>query len=204
VLETVNLSCARGDRTLFRELSFLLHPGELLHITGSNGAGKTTLLRTLCTLTRPAEGEIRWSGRDVRVLGDEYRARLSYVGHLNAIQGELSPPENLRACAEFAGGADATRIDTALTRLSLDAYHDFPAKILSQGQKRRLALARLLILDRPLWVLDEPFAALDVRSVEIVTDILAEHVEHDGLAIITSHQALDIGSNRMRTLNLES
>jgi heme exporter protein A len=201
VLEVANLSCARGDRTLFRELSFRLQGNELLHITGPNGAGKTTLLRTLCSLTRPLEGEILWNGKNVRRLGDDYRAQLSYVGHLNGVQGELTPVENLRAAAELSGTADADRVEAALTRVALDAYHDFPAKILSQGQKRRLALARLLIRDRPLWLLDEPIAALDTRSIEIVTGILAEHVQDGGMVIFTSHQWLDIGGG-VRTLSL--
>jgi len=203
VIDVVNLSCARGDRTLFRELSFRVQAGELLHITGANGAGKTTLLRTLCGLTRPIEGEIRWDGTDIRTHGDDYRMRFLYVGHLNGVQGELTPPENLRATAELTDTADATRIESALTRLSLDAYHDFPAKILSQGQKRRLALARLLVRERPLWVLDEPLAALDVQSIETITDILAEHLERGGMAILTSHQALDFGAGNVRHLSLE-
>jgi heme exporter protein A len=203
LIEVVNLSCARGDRTLFRELSFAVQAGELLHVTGPNGCGKTTLLRTLCGLTRPIEGEIRWSGSDTRRLSDEYRTQLAYVGHHNGIQGELTPPENLRSVGDLAGAADATRIEAALTRVALDPYRNFPSKILSQGQKRRLALARLLVLGRPLWVLDEPLSALDVRSVEFVTDILTEHLEHGGMAILTSHQELEIEVRMLRTLCLE-
>ena len=204
ILDVVNLSCARGDRTLFRGLSFALAPGELLHVTGRNGSGKTTLLRTLCALTRPFEGEIRWGGASVRALGDEYRAQLAYVGHLNGIQGELTPPENLRASAELAGGANGDRIDAALERVALEAYDEFPAKILSQGQKRRLALARLLVVARPLWVLDEPLSALDVHSVEVMTGVLAAHLNGGGMIILTSHQALDVEARTLRMLSLDS
>jgi heme exporter protein A len=203
VLEAVDLCCARGDRTLFRGLSFRLQAGELLHVTGPNGAGKTTLLRTLCGLTRPVEGEVRWGGSNVRALGDDYREQLSYVGHLNGVQGELTPPENLRAATELTGIAPPEHIDAVLARLALDAYHDFPAKILSQGQKRRLALARLLVASRPLWVLDEPLAALDVRSVEVVMGVLADHVQRGGMAVLTSHQALDLATGAVRILSLD-
>ncbi len=203
MLEVINLSCARGDRTLFHGLSFALRAGELLHVTGPNGCGKTTLLRTLCGLTRPLEGEIRWGGNNVRRLGDDYRAQLAYVGHLNGIQGELTPPENLHSVGDLGGKIEADTIDATLARLALDPYHDFPAKILSQGQKRRLALARLLVLKRPLWVLDEPLAALDLRSVEIINGVLSEHLERGGLAVLTSHQPLNIEIRALRTLSLE-
>jgi heme exporter protein A len=201
VLDVVQLSCARGDRTLFRGVSFRLQGNELLHITGANGAGKTTLLRTLAGLTRPLAGEIHWGGRPARALGDEYRAQVAYVGHLNGVQGELTLEENLRALADLGGRADVIRVEAALRRVALEAYHDFPAKILSQGQKRRLALARLLVLDRPLWLLDEPVAALDTRSVDILTGMLAEHVQDGGMVIFTSHQWLDVGGG-VRTLAL--
>ena len=198
MLEAVNLSCARGDRTLFRALSFALKPGQLLHVTGANGSGKTTLLRTLCGLTQSIEGEIRWNGDDVRRLGDDYRAQLAYVGHLNGIQGDLTPPENLCSVSDLTG-----KVDAALVRVALDPYHDFPAKILSQGQKRRLALARLLVVNRPLWVLDEPLSALDVRSVEIMTGMLSEHLERGGMAIVTSHQSLESEFPTRRTVSLD-
>jgi heme exporter protein A len=204
LLDVSNLSCARGDRTLFRGLSFALGAGELLHVTGRNGSGKTTLLRTLCGLTRALEGEIRWGGANVRTLGDEYRAQLAYVGHLNGIQGELTPPENLRASVEWAGGASHERIEAALERVALEAYHEFPAKILSQGQKRRLALARLLVMARPLWVLDEPLSALDVHSVEVMTGVLAAHLNGGGMIVLTSHQALDVEARTLRMLSLDS
>jgi heme exporter protein A len=204
LLEAINLSCARGDRTLFRGLSLRLGAGEVLHVTGRNGSGKTTLLRTLCGLTRALEGEIRWGGRSVRALGDEYRERLAYVGHLNGIQGDLTPPENLRTIDQLVGGADEAQIASALARVALDAYHDFPAKILSQGQKRRLALARLLVANKPLWLLDEPLAALDVGSVEIVTDMVREQIGRGGMVIVTSHQPLDVEARALRTLSLDS
>src|SRR5207247_5245435 len=138
----------------------------------------------------------------VRRLGDDYRAQLAYVGHLNGIQGELTPAENLLGAGDLPGEHDMARVEAALARLALDPYHEFPAKILSQGQKRRLALTRLLVLKRPLWVLDEPLAALDGRSVEIFAGVLSEHLEHGGMAILTSHQSLTVGFPTLRTLSL--
>ena len=204
MLEVTNLECARGDRSLFRHLGFALEPGRLLHVTGANGSGKTTLLRTLCGLTRPAAGEVRWGGEDIRALGDDYRRILAYVGHSHGIQAELTPPENLRAAAGLAGGADESRIEAILERLALLPYHDFPAKILSQGQQRRLALARLALLSRPLWILDEPLSALDARSVALTMEILTEHLAGGGLAVLTSHQDLTVEIRTLVTLNLDT
>lgn len=192
MLEVVELECVRGDRPLFSHLSFTLKPGELLHVTGVNGSGKTTLLRTLCGLTRPQTGEIRWNGNAIRALGDDYHAELAYIGHTNGIQGDLTPAENLTVAKNLSGVMDGTDIPVTLERLGLTAYQRFPSKILSQGQKRRLALARLLVERKPLWILDEPFSGLDVDSVTLMTTILMEHVAQGGLIVITSHQDIDI------------
>jgi heme exporter protein A len=204
VLEILNISCSRGDRVLFHHLSFTLTAGELLHITGRNGSGKTTLLRTICTLTRPLEGQIKLRGVDVHALGDDYRSQIAYVGHLNGIQGELTPFENLRISADAEGTDEPLRIETTLVRLQLDAYRYFPAKVLSQGQKRRLALARLLLLNRPLWVLDEPFSALDVESVTIMGGLLADHLRRGGMVLLTSHHEHNIEGSKCRELSLDS
>jgi heme exporter protein A len=195
-LEIVDLSCARGDRALFEGLSLQLGAGELLYIAGSNGSGKTTLLRTVCGLSRPATGEIRWHGQPVRELGDEYRRHLAYVGHNDGVQGELTLTENLHAylCLSTPSGAAGAGeiVQAALEQLGLAAYHAFPAKILSQGQRRRLALARLLVANEPFWILDEPFTALDTRSCRLVSELLARHLAEGGLAAISSHQDFDI------------
>lgn len=192
MLEAIDLECVRGDRPLFRHLSFVLKPGDLLHVAGVNGSGKTTLLRTLCGLTRAHAGEIHWNGSRVRELGDDYRAELTYVGHANGIQGDLNPRENLGIAASLSGNANAVRIDAALERMGLAPYCHFPSKILSQGQKRRLALGRLLVEKRPLWILDEPLSGLDVNSVSLMTTILVEHLAEGGLIVITSHQEIDV------------
>jgi heme exporter protein A len=203
LLDVVNLECVRGDRPLFRDLSFSLKPGELLHIRGANGSGKTTLLRTLCGLSRPAAGAIRWHGSDIHDLGDEYRGQLAYVGHANGIQGDLTPPENLRAAACLAGADARVTPAEALQRLALAPYAAFPAKVLSQGQKRRLALARLAVLNKPLWVLDEPLSALDTRSTDLMTGLLTEHLSRGGLVVMTSHQEFSVAVSTVLQIHLD-
>ena len=204
MLEVVDLECVRGDRPLFSGLSFSLKPGVLLHVTGANGSGKTTLLRTLCGLSQPAAGTIRWNGSTINELGDEYRQHFSYVGHSNAIQGELTPEENLRAAACLAGDTDAMPTRQILEHLGLGAHHYFPAKVLSQGQKRKLALARLAIQRKPLWILDEPLSALDVRSVGLITEILVGHLGTGGMVILTSHQDFNVAVKTVVQIQLDT
>ncbi len=202
MLDVTNLACVRGDRPLFNHLSFALKAGEMVHITGANGSGKTTLLRALCGFSRPAAGEIRWNGADIHDLGDDYRGALAYVGHLNGIQGELTLRENLRVVAGIAG--QNTAPDAALEQVGLLAYGDFPAKILSQGQKRRLALARLLVAHKLLWILDEPFSALDARSTEVMNALLSAHLTAGGMIVLTSHQDLAIELHTVLSVRLDS
>jgi len=201
LLEVVNLGCARGDRPLFRDLSFALAPGELLHVRGENGSGKTTLLRTLCGLSQPAAGVIRWGGQIIGEQAETYREQICYIGHGNAIHGDLSPVENLQfeACL---GAEDHIEAKPALESLGLGRVANLPAKLLSQGQKRRVALARLAVLDRALWVLDEPFTALDVRAIDRLLATLTAHLGRGGLCILTSHQEVAVADWPLRTLTL--
>ncbi|MBI3545045.1 MAG: cytochrome c biogenesis heme-transporting ATPase CcmA [Gammaproteobacteria bacterium] len=203
MLDVTNLECVRGDRPLFSRLSFRLKPGELLHIVGKNGSGKTTLLRTLCGLTHAVTGEIRWQGLAIHELGDEYRRQLSYVGHSNGIQGELTPEENLRTASCLSKKPNASFIKDTLQRLGLAAYRSFPAKVLSQGQKRRLALARLVIQKKSLWILDEPLSALDVDSVDLMSELLTDHLDQNGLIVLTSHQKVDVAKKKINQLQLD-
>ena len=164
MLEADNLECVRGERRLFAGLGFKLEAGELLYLQGKNGAGKTSLLRMLIGLLPPETGEIRWKGQSIN--SEEFRTDLCYLGHLNAIKEELTPLENLLAAARLADEAltEDDAID-ALEQVGLAGREDLACKYLSQGQKRRVALARLVKEKRPLWILDEPFVALDAAAV---------------------------------------
>ncbi len=201
MLEVVNLSCARGDRPLFRDLSFRLAPGQLLHVQGPNGSGKTTLLRTLCGLSQPVAGEIRWQGGATQADRETFNSAFHYLGHLNALHGDLSGEENLRyqRCLSGAGGDPGA----ILKNIGMSRPAGLPTKLLSQGQKRRMALARLALEPRPLWILDEPFTALDVRAVRALLDRFATHLAGGGLIILTSHQEVALADWPVLTLGLE-
>ncbi|MHB1915516.1 MAG: cytochrome c biogenesis heme-transporting ATPase CcmA [Acidiferrobacteraceae bacterium] len=205
-LQVDGVVCSRGDRPLFEPVSFTLTPGALVHIQGPNGRGKTTLMRAVAGLSWIAEGEIRWAGRRIGVLAEDYRREVVYVGHLNGIHGELTPIENLRFFGALEGlsrtDAEACA-ETALAKLRIAGRAELPAKYLSQGQRRRLALGRLLMTGRPLWLLDEPFAALDTRSVAELAGLIENHLRGGGLAALISHQDVPIAGMR-QGLSLES
>lgn len=203
MLEVTDLSCSRGEHPLFAALDFKLAAGELLQVQGENGSGKTTLLRTLCGFISPHAGEIRWHGKPIRELGEEYLANVVYLGHANAIKDELNALENLRISSVLSGCAvsDSAAI-AALRRMGLRGRETFPVKVLSQGQRRRVALARLLINKAPLWVLDEPLAALDVGAVALMQELIAEHLSTNGMVIFTTHQALEVAGVETRRLTL--
>ncbi len=197
------LECVRGGRRLFQSLDFSLAAGELLEVTGPNGSGKTSLLRMLCGLLSPSAGEILWQGANIRTLKEEYLNQLAYLGHANGVKAELSAAENLRISAGLAGVSyGMSKIGAALERMGLDESEDSPAKRLSQGQQRRLALARLLIGDKALWILDEPLTALDKTAVHLVESVIAEHLEGGGLAVLTTHQPLDVSAGKTVRINL--
>ena len=193
MLEISNLACSRGDHLLFSDLNFSLSAGELLQVQGANGSGKTSLLRTLCGFMMPVAGEIRWRGQNIRELGDAFYAEMIYLGHLNAIKDELNALENLRISAGLAGcKVDDKQVIAALRRLGLRGRETLPVKVLSQGQRRRVALARLLLSNASLWILDEPLTALDVGAVGLMQELIGEHLENNGMVIYTTHQPLEV------------
>ena len=194
MLSVSHLACSRGDRRLFGDLSFAVEPGGWLHVTGDNGAGKTTLLRTLVGLSQPDAGEIRWNGVPVSERADEFRASSVYLGHPAAIKDELSPLENLRLALALDGhDVDEDAALDALERIGLAGREDLAARHLSAGQKRRVLLARLLLRPAALWVLDEPFTALDRDAVGLLHALIEAHLDRDGMAVLTSHQAVPLG-----------
>lgn len=203
MLTVSNLQCVRGDRCLFEDLDFSLSPGELLHLHGHNGSGKTTLLRTLCGLVMPAAGEIRWRGELIRELAEDYTREVLYIGHKNAIKDDLTGLENLLT-ASILDGHQVTERDAwqALDRIGLRGFEDLPTKVLSQGQKRRVAMARLLVTEASLWVLDEPFVALDKAAVAMLQEVIARHVENGGLAMLTTHQDVALTEGKVKQLEL--
>ncbi len=203
MLEVSNLACSRGDHRLFSGLNLVLLPGQIMQVQGENGKGKTSLLRTLCGFLLPDEGKISWCGEDVQELSEVYFANLLYLGHHNAIKDELSALENLQIAAGLAGiTLDEKTAVSALRRMGLKGRERLPTKVLSQGQRRRVALARLLVGDAKLWVLDEPLTALDVGAVALIQEILAEHLRKQGMVIFTTHQPLLIEGVAMRHLSL--
>lgn len=203
MLEVANLECVRGERSLFAGVDFRLAGGEMLYLQGKNGSGKTSLLRMLCGLTPSATGEIRWRGRSITELGEEFRAELCYLGHHNAIKEELTPLENLMAAAKLAEEVlDEDAALDALELVGLAGREDLACRYLSQGQKRRVALARLVNEKRALWVLDEPYVALDTAAVELVAGLIGAHLQRGGLVVLTTHQVVTVPAGAVRELCL--
>ncbi len=203
MLEAQNLSCTRGDRELFTALNFKLESGTLLYVEGPNGSGKTTLLRAVCGLFLPTDGDILWQGENTRSLAEDFRKDVIYLGHHNGIKLDLSGLENLHIASVLDGdNVTEEQLWDALEQMGLSGFEDLPTRSLSQGQKRRVALARLLINSARLWILDEPFTALDVAAVERLQAVIAEHITNGGIVMLTTHQEVALTSGQVNRLQL--
>lgn len=205
MLEARQLECTRGDRRLFSGLNFTLGRGQLLRVAGANGSGKTSLLRIMCGLVAPSAGEMRWQGRSIRSEREEYSRNLVYIGHLNALKDDLTALENLQVAAALGGKpADAGRMLAGLDRFGVEHCAELPAKVLSQGQRRRVALARLALAPAvPLWILDEPFSALDVAAVMELEGLLASHLASGGMVVLTTHQEVQVVAHAVLRVDLD-
>jgi heme exporter protein A len=204
MLEAQQLAAQRGTATLFANVDFSLENGEMLVVTGANGSGKTTLLRIASGLSRAAHGALKWRGIAVAPFDAELRASVLYIGHATALKDEFTAEENLLALASLHGapGGERAAVRQALGAWSLDRQSRLPARVLSQGQRRRIALARLNLIRRPLWVLDEPASAIDAAGVAQLEHLIASHLSTGGIAVIATHHDLAIHAGRKPVLRL--
>jgi len=203
MLEVHDLAARRGESRLFSGLSFQVQRGEALVVTGANGTGKTTLLRMLAGFSAPADGTIAWNGQAMRPFDPELRRTVAFAGHHPALKDELSAEENLAALVELSDGPvtrDAIR--AALDNVALTRQRRLPARVLSQGQRRRIGLARLTLVRRVLWLLDEPVTALDTAGTALLARIVGDHVRAGGLAVAATHTPLDLPQASTRALAL--
>lgn len=201
-LEAVALACERDLRVLFERLDFALFPGEMLQIAGPNGSGKTSLLRLLAGLMPATEGEIRLAGKPLTEQRHELTRNLLWVGHAAGIKGLLTPEENLAWLCALHTAEPRDAIWRALAAVNLKGFEDVPCHTLSAGQQRRVALARLYLNPPPLWILDEPFTALDKQGVAQLEEHLAQHCEAGGMVVMTTHHSLTRKPAGYRELDL--
>lgn len=201
LLQINDLSCIRDDRVLFEHLSLSLDGGQMLLVEGRNGSGKTSLLRILTGLKLADAGDILWKGQSITRLGADYYEAVNYVGHHDGIKRELTCLENLRL-VQAMGKPAPIDLDDALEQVLLYRYGDTPVGNLSAGQKRRLALARLLVTESELWILDEPFTSLDKKSMDYFQGVFEQHIQNQGMVVMTSHHEMVMPGPNLKRLNL--
>ncbi len=204
-LRATGLACRRGERRLFKGVAFDAPAGTLVRVTGRNGSGKTSLLRILVGLSTPDAGAVFWQGRPVLADRLAWSSQVLYLGHASALKDDLDAAENLEfACRLAAEPIRAEALALALARLGVAHRAGVPARFLSQGQRRRVALARLALTSRPVWVLDEPVVGLDMAAMAEVEQIIGAHLAHGGIVVLTTHQALDVAAPRPMVVDLDA
>jgi heme exporter protein A len=192
----------RGDRHVLRGVSLDVHRGELMHVSGPNGTGKTTLLRVVSGLLRPEKGSVAWQGRSIAAAAAEYQDALAYASHEPALKSDLTALENLRFTVGLKRRVTAAELRSSLERTGVGTCADLPARVLSAGQRRRVAMARVLAFRADLWLLDEPFTNLDGSGSSLLSALLAEHVGQGGLALVVAHHELNVAA-QTRKLELQ-
>jgi len=204
-LTAENLVGVRGERLLFEKLNFELSNGTVLYLQGANGTGKTTLLRTICGLSKPYAGIVKWCGEDINSLAEEYFKHVLYIGHLPGIKEDLTALENLKFSLALSGKAISVNQATeVLNMLGLAKGLNLPTRMLSQGQKRRVVLARLWLQELPLWVLDEPFTALDVNATSLLKQKIEAFANEGGIVVMTTHQEVMLNVPKFEQLRLDA
>ena len=200
MLNVKDIACERNDRLLFSSITFTLDYGEILQIAGPNGAGKTSLLRLLAGLAKPCAGDVLWQDKPISRQREAWHAGLLWLGHRAGVKSSMTADENLQF---YHPDCDRSRRWQALEQAALAGYEDLPVAQLSAGQQRRVALARLWLTRAAVWILDEPFTAIDRAGTEILTRRIEQHVEQGGVAILTTHQPLRALSVPLRVLTLD-
>jgi heme exporter protein A len=198
-LEGTGLSCIRDDRVLFEGLAFELYAGQVLLLEGENGSGKTSLLRIICGFREPDSGRIRWCGDAVN--DSQFYAQMAYVGHLDGVKKELTVLENLKVSLALSKPGRYS-IQDALKKVNLAGFDDALVQALSAGQKRRLSLARLLITENCLWILDEPFTSLDKQGIALIETLMIEHCSNNGMIVLTSHHEIALHGIDVQRIHL--
>lgn len=193
VITASNLSCIRGENTLFEGLELSVSEGQCLHVTGPNGSGKTSLLRIIAGLNPSDSGHTVWNDRDINN-DAHYFSQCAYIAHKDGLKNELTAIENLRYYQQLDGPADEDALDDALEKMGLLSRADLTAQKLSFGQRRRLAFARLLINKFSIWILDEPFTGIDTNGRQLIESLCVKHLQKNGLIILTHHQSLENSS----------
>jgi|TARA_B110000211_G_C14048077_1_gene539925 heme exporter protein A len=201
LLSAHNLTCIREERVLFEDLNLSIFPGDILQIEGPNGAGKTSLMRILAGLSQPYDGDIQFQGKSITDQRELFHQNLLYLGHLPGVKDELTAQENL-AFNLALHGLDTSTAESTLTEVNLLGFEDALASHLSAGQHRRIALSRLWQSQAKIWILDEPFTAIDKLGVEKLEQLFLQHADNGGCVILTTHQDLSLPAERVKKVSL--